>query len=76
MNYKLDVQLRITEVQCFDMNGAKVDAPVKGGYEHTMTTNGLSVNDTMDLGSMDFMEVCKVLGEMHTTIAAMKAAKQ
>lgn len=35
----------------------------------------LSVNETIDLGSMDFLGVCKVLGQFHAVAEEIKTAR-
>lgn len=73
-NYRLKVELTIVEVECFGPNGEKVDHPVKGGREQEVNgyqSSGLRVQESMNLGARDFMGVCKVLGDLHTTITAI-----
>lgn len=77
--YRLKIELTIVELECFDRANQRVDAPVEGGSEREANgynNNGLRVTENVSLGARDFMGVCQVLGDLHTTITAIgQAAK-
>lgn len=76
--YRLKVQLTIVELECFGPSGERVDHPVEGGREMELNgyqSNGLRVEESLNLGTRDFLGVCKVLGDLHTTITAIGEAK-
>ena len=73
-NYRLRVELTIVEVECFGPSGERVDHPVEGGREMEVNgyqSSGLRVSESLNLGAHDFLGVCKVLGDLHTTITAI-----
>lgn len=48
------------------------DRPV-GAY-FTATGERLEVNETLDLGSLDFLGVCKTLGRLHEVVQELRDA--
>jgi len=58
--YKLEVRMNIVKYQRDE-----------SGYDRH-TQERLEVNETIDLGTLDFAEVMGVLGSMHTAVSAVK----
>lgn len=56
MRYKLNVNLSVQQME--------VD---EGGYERYQP-GSLEVRESIDMGSMDFLAMMKVLGELHTSV--------
>lgn len=73
--YKLNVRLEIGRET---YSGPIVNGkPSKEeGYWRADTFERLSVNEEMSLGSMDFMGVMHILGELHTTIQNIGKVKE
>jgi hypothetical protein len=62
--YKLEIRASVTKMER-DPNG----------YDR-FSNEQLSVNQTVDLGSLDFLELCKVLGAVHDLGNQIKEAHE
>lgn len=63
--YQLRVDLGITRQERFDTD------PDQGWWRDTQER--LSVQETLDLGALDFLGVTAVLARLHEAVTAMKA---
>lgn len=72
--YKLSVRLEISKEE---FNGTVAadgtyDSSERGSYWNTNPAERLSVSEEMNLGSMNFLGVMGVLGDLHATIKNIK----
>ena len=63
--YKLEVRASIVKYNRDERNGPP--------YYDQWTNERLDVNETLDLGTMDFLQVCTVLGKFHEVAEEIKS---
>ena len=72
IRYKLDVNLAIVKEEWNGPLPQKKDDDNRGYWGNSFANERLSINETLMLGTMDFMGLMKVLGEMHAAILSVK----
>ncbi len=63
-SYRLEIRAEITKYQ-----RAENDPP---GYLGYSTNERMAVNQSVDLGALDFLEMCKVLGALQDLVGDIK----
>lgn len=69
IRYKLEVNLSIAKEE---WNGPGKPDTNEGYWQSTFNNERLTVNESLILGTMDFMEMMKVLGQLHEAVKAVK----
>lgn len=72
--YALRVNLTINREEWsgpMNLTGQPIHEDERGGYWQS-TPERLAIEESMDLGGLDFMGVMAVLGKMHDAITAIK----
>lgn len=70
--YNLEVRLTINKEEWSGpTTGAGLADESAGGYWNRNTNERLSVDESMELGTMDFMELMTVLAELHKAVSTI-----